>query len=408
MKNVKSRFLRFITFNTQADYDSDSCPSTKAQMEFARVLAAECNEIGLTSIIVSEFGYVYAELPSNIKKKTPVIGFVAHMDTSPDCSGDGVEGVCIPDYDGRDIRLDENTALSSKEFPSLLKYVSDELIVTKGKNLLGADDKAGISEILTAMEYLIENPAIKHGTIKICFTPDEEIGRGTDKFDLELFGADFAYTMDGGEIGELEYKNFNAARAKINITGKSVHPGYSKNIMRNASLIAMEIARQFPEDETPATTEGYEGFYHLSSMTGNVEAAMLDYIVRDFEMTAFERRKAFVADIVAGINEKYGEGAATLNMRDEYYNMEDVLKDKLFVVDLAERAMRSVGVEPKIKAIRGGTDGSRLSFMGLPCPNIFAGGHNFHGPYEYIPVGSMIKACEVIAKIAELAADLEK
>lgn len=409
MTNVKDRFLRLIRYNTQSNHESKTSPSTKNQLDFARILADECVSIGMNDVYADDFGYVYAYLPSNIHDfdRNPVtVGFIAHMDTTPDSSGENVEGISVKNYDGGDIFLNSKLKLSPVEYPHLKNYTGCELIVTNGKTLLGADDKAGIAEILTAVEYLIKNPNIKHVGIKVCFTPDEEIGRGADNFDVKGFGADFAYTVDGGEIGEIEYENFYAARADIEIIGKSIHPGYAKGIMINAGQIAAEFSQIFPQNETPAATGDREGFYHMTSISGNVERANINYIIRDFDKNGFEKRKRFLRNVVQRTNLMHGRELVKLDMRDEYSNMREKLEDKMYIVDLACRAMECVGVAPKIKAIRGGTDGSRLSFMGLPCPNIFTGGHNFHGHFEYIPVESMIKACDTIVKISELAAEI--
>ncbi|WP_341877060.1 peptidase T [Defluviitalea saccharophila] len=404
MDRLVERFIKYVKYNTTSDETSNTCPSTKNQLDFGKVLAEECKAIGLKDVTIDENGYVMAVLPSNCNENVPVIGFIAHMDTSPDMSGKNVNPQIIENYNGEDIVLnkEKNIVLSPKIFPNLAQCAGDTLITTDGTTLLGADNKAGIAEILTAMEYLIQHPEIKHGKICIAFTPDEEIGRGADLFDVNRFGADFAYTIDGGLLGELEYENFNAAQAKITIYGQNVHPGTAKNKMKNAVLIGVQLAQLFPEKEVPAHTDGYEGFYHLNSFNGNVEKVEMVYIIRDFDMDNFNNRKNFVKTAVEKMNALYGNGTVHLELRDQYYNMKEKLEDKMYIVERAFNAMKTVGVEPKIKPIRGGTDGSRLSYMGLPCPNIFTGGDNFHGRYEYISVNSMRKAVEVIVKIAEV------
>lgn len=404
MDRLVERFIKYVKYNTTSDETSNTCPSTKTQLDFGKVLAEECKAIGLKDVTIDENGYVMAVLPSNCNENVPVIGFIAHMDTSPDMSGKNVNPQIIENYNGEDIVLnkEKNIVLSPKIFPNLAQCAGDTLITTDGTTLLGADNKAGIAEILTAMEYLIQHPEIKHGKICIAFTPDEEIGRGADLFDVNRFGADFAYTIDGGLLGELEYENFNAAQAKITIYGQNVHPGTAKNKMKNAVLIGVQLAQLFPEKEVPAHTDGYEGFYHLNNFNGNVEKVEMVYIIRDFDMDNFNNRKNFVKTAVEKMNALYGNGTVHLELRDQYYNMKEKLEDKMYIVERAFNAMKTVGVEPKIKPIRGGTDGSRLSYMGLPCPNIFTGGDNFHGRYEYISVNSMRKAVEVIVKIAEV------
>lgn len=404
--NLIDRFFKYVQYDTQSNEETDLTPSTPGQMAFANDLADELKSMGLQDVLVDDYGYLMATLPANSKGKLPVIGFIAHMDTSPDASGRKVKPQIIRQYDGKDILLNEETGivLSPNNFPELLDYVGQDIICTNGKTLLGADDKAGVAEIVTAMDYLLAHPEIKHGKIRIGFTPDEEIGKGADHFDVAAFGADFAYTMDGGAVGELEYENFNAASAKIVFKGLNVHPGYAKHKMLNACRVAGQFAAMLPRHETPEHTEGYEGFYHLTAVNGTVEEATLNYIIRDHDRDRFERRKKEVEHLVHKINAEYGEGTAVLQMKDQYYNMrEKIDPDNMHVVDLAVKAMEAVGVTPKIKPIRGGTDGARLSFMGLPCPNIFAGGMNFHGRYEYAPIPSMEKAMETIIKIAELA-----
>lgn len=405
MNKVVNNFLEYVKIYTTSDEDSPTCPSTKRQFNLANRLVEQCKQIGLSEVSIDDNGYVTASIMPNCEKIKTTIGFISHIDTSPAVTGENVRPQLL-EYKGGDIVLNENTILSPKEFPSLNDYVGKTIITTDGNTLLGADDKAGIAEIMTAAEYIINNPNIKHGKIRIAFTPDEEIGRGADKFDVEAFGADFAYTVDGGRIGELEYENFNAAKAKIYIHGKNVHPGTAKDTMINSILIAGEFMHMLPENETPAHTDGYEGFYHLDDIVGNVEETKLTYIIRDFDMEKFSKRKDNIMNIVNQLNDKYGKNIITIDLKDEYFNMVEKINEKKYVVDLAFKAMQEVGIEPIIQPIRGGTDGSRLSFMGLPCPNIFTGGHNFHGKYEYIPVYAMEKAVEVIVKIVELSASL--
>lgn len=405
MNKVVNNFLEYVKIYTTSDEDSPTCPSTKRQFNLANKLVEQCKQIGLSEVSIDDNGYVTASIMPNCEKIKTTIGFISHIDTSPAVTGENVRPQLL-EYKGGDIVLNENTILSPKEFPSLNDYVGKTIITTDGNTLLGADDKAGIAEIMTAAEYIINNPNIKHGKIRIAFTPDEEIGRGADKFDVEAFGADFAYTVDGGRIGELEYENFNAAKAKIYIHGKNVHPGTAKDTMINSILIAGEFMHMLPENETPAHTDGYEGFYHLDDIVGNVEETKLTYIIRDFDMEKFSKRKDNIMNIVNQLNDKYGKNIITIDLKDEYFNMVEKINEKKYVVDLAFKAMQEVGIEPIIQPIRGGTDGSRLSFMGLPCPNIFTGGHNFHGKYEYIPVYAMEKAVEVIVKIVELSASL--
>lgn len=401
MKTVTERFLTYVKHHTTSDETSDTFPSTKRQLAFAAFLAKECEAIGLQSVSMDAYGYVTALLPGNTAN-APTIGFISHMDTSPDASGENVLSNIVENYDGKAIPLN-GTVLSPEEFPSLKEYIGQTLITSDGTTLLGADDKAGIAEILTAAEYLLAHPEIPHGAIRIAFTPDEEIGKGVDFFDVDKFHADFAYTLDGGRIGELEYENFNAARAIIRIKGKNVHPGSAKNVMKNAALIGTEIASLLPERETPAKTEGYEGFFHLCSFEGDVTSATLNYIIRDFNADSFEHRKELLRLIVERKNAQYNN-CIELDLRDEYYNMLSQIEPHMKIVSLAKQAMLDCGITPIIQPIRGGTDGARLSFMGLPCPNLFAGGHNFHSNYEYIPVPSMEKAVSMIVRIAELAA----
>lgn len=403
---VIERFLKYVTFDTQSDESTGVTPSTPRQMVFAQYLKTELEELGLKDISLDENGYLFATLPSNVDHEVPVVGFIAHMDTSPDMSGENVKPRIVEKYDGKDIPLcaEENIILSPANFPELLDHVGEDLIVTDGHTLLGADDKAGIAEIVGAVAYLIAHPEIRHGDIRIGFNPDEEIGLGAHKFDVEKFGAKWAYTMDGGEVGELEFENFNAAAAKIRVKGRNVHPGYAKNKMINSLLVANEYASLLPANETPGTTEGYEGFYHLIGMEGEVENTVLSYIVRDHDREKFEARKQALLDYAAQLNEKYGEGTVTVELKDQYYNMRQQVEPLMHIIDIAFAAMQEAGVTPKVKAIRGGTDGAQLSFKGLPCPNIFAGGLNFHGRYEFVPVQSIEKAMNVVVKIAELTA----
>ena len=400
------RFLKYVSFDTQSNEESGVTPSTPGQMVFARFLKEELEALGLEEITLDENGYLFATLPANIDKSVPVVGFIAHMDTSPDMSGKDVSPRIVENYDGKDIVLcaDEQVVLSPARFPELLDHKGEDLIVTNGKTLLGADDKAGIAEIVSAVAYLKEHPEIKHGKIRIGFNPDEEIGLGAHKFNVEQFGCEWAYTMDGGEVGELEFENFNAASAKIVFKGRNVHPGYAKGKMRNAMLTAAEFIRRMPSDETPQTTEGYEGFYHLTGMKGTVEETVLSYIIRDHDRQKFENRKAFVRQLAEELNAENGEGTVTVEVRDQYYNMREKVEPVMHIIDIAKKAIEASGVECRVKAIRGGTDGAQLSFKGLPCPNIFAGGLNFHGRHEFVPVQSMEKAMLTIVKIAELTA----
>ena len=400
---VVDRFLKYVKFDTESSTETGTTPSTPGQMVLARELEKELQEMGLEDISLDEKGYIMATLPANTDKKVPTIGFVAHMDTSPDLTGKDVNPQIVKNYDGKDIILNKelNITLSPNDFPEMQDYIGQDLIVTDGKTLLGADDKAGIAEILTAIKYLKDHPEIKHGKIRIGFTPDEEIGAGADYFDVEKFGCEWAYTMDGGPIGELEYENFNAAGVKINIQGRSVHPGYAKDKMVNALVVANKLVSLLPSNERPEHTTGYEGFYHLTNISGTVDAATVGYIIRDHDREIFEKRKKVMLDTIAFINKLYPD-STTVEIKDQYYNMREKVEPVKHVVDLAFEAMTAVGVTPIVKPIRGGTDGARLSFMGLPCPNIFAGGHNFHGRYEFVPIQSMEKAVQVIVKIAEL------
>ncbi len=406
MSKVVERFLRYVKYDTQSNEESGTTPSTEGQLVFARALKEELEGIGLKEVSLDEKGYLMATLESNLgeDKEVPTIGFIAHMDTSPDMSGENVKTQLIKNYDGGDIVLNEEEGiiLSPLDFPELKDYVGRDIITTDGTTLLGADDKAGIAEIITAMEYLLENPEIKHGRIRIGFTPDEEIGRGADFFDVKKFAADLAYTVDGGPLGELEYENFNAAAARISIKGTSVHPGTAKGKMVNSLLIASELINKLPAEETPAETEGYEGFYHLVSVKGNVEETKLYYIIRDFDKINFIKRKTNLEEIVQDLNKKYDRARIQLKITDQYYNMKEIIENNKEIIDTAYQAMEEIGIRPLITPIRGGTDGARLSYMGLPTPNIFTGGHNFHGKYEFIPVFAMEKAVELIVKIAEL------
>ncbi|MFD1316277.1 peptidase T [Namhaeicola litoreus] len=406
MENILERFLRYVKIDTQSDPESDSCPSTKKQWDLANLIAEELKEIGLQDVSIDKNAYVMATLPSNITYEVPTIGFISHFDTSPDFSGTNVNPQIHQNYDGEDIVLneEENIILSPSYFDDLLLYKGQTIITTDGKTLLGADDKAGITEIVSAMEYLIQHPEIKHGKIRIGFTPDEEIGRGAHLFDVTKFDADWAYTMDGSQIGELEYENFNAASGKVKITGKIVHPGYAKGKMINSMLIASKFIQALPDNEVPEHTEGYEGFFHLTNVKGDVESTELHYIIRDHDRKLFEKRKDLFRTIAEKLNKNLKQDLVKVEIKDQYYNMREKVEPLMHIVDIAEEAMKIVGIKPLIKAIRGGTDGSQLSYKGLPCPNIFAGGHNFHGRYEYVPLESMQKATEVIVKIAELTA----
>lgn len=403
--NITERFLNYTQFDTQSAEESESVPSTPKQLIFAEYLKKELEHEGLTEVEMDEKGYIYATLPSNIKKDVPTIGFISHYDTSPDCSGANIKPRIVKNYDGKDIVLSEGIVSSPRKFPELLQHVGEDLIVTDGTTLLGADDKAGIAEIVQAMCYLRDHDEVKHGKIRVAFNPDEEIGMGAHHFDVEKFGCQWAYTMDGGDVGELEFENFNAASARIYIKGVSVHPGYAKDKMVNANRLAAEFAAMLPDNETPETTEGYQGFYHLIGMQSSTEFGKLTYIIRDHDRNKFEERKRFVKQCADRMNEKYGEGTVTAEVNDQYYNMKEKIEpDAMHVIDLVLHAMQEAGVAPKVKPIRGGTDGAQLSFKGLPCPNIFAGGINFHGPYEFVPVQSMEKAMMVVVKICELTA----
>lgn len=407
--DITNRFLNYTQFDTQSAEDAATVPSTPKQLVFARYLADELRREGLSEVTLDDKGYIYATLEASVEEgdrcgagTVPTIGFIAHYDTSPDCSGANIRPRMVKDYDGTDIVLDEGIVLSPERFPELLTHKGEDLIVTDGHTLLGADDKAGIAEIVQAMVYLKAHPEIKHGKIRVAFNPDEEIGLGAHHFDVRRFGCDWAYTMDGGEVGELEYENFNAASAKFHINGVSVHPGYAKGKMKNAGVLATELAAMFPADERPETTEGYEGFYHLTAMEAHTERATLSYIIRDHDRDRFEARKRFVQEVAEAMNQRHGEGTVSVEVNDQYYNMKEMVAPHMHIIDLAMEAMRDCGVEPRVKPIRGGTDGAQLSFKGLPCPNLFAGGLNFHGPYEFVPVQSMEKAMRVIVNICKL------
>jgi len=402
--DITERFLNYTKFDTQSSEESDSVPSTSKQLIFAEYLKKELEDEGLSDVEMDDKGYIYATLKSNTKKDTPTIGFISHYDTSPDCSGANINARIVSNYDGGDIILSDGIVSSPGKFPELKSHIGEDLIVTDGHTLLGADDKAGIAEIIQAMCWLRDHDEIKHGDIRIAFNPDEEIGMGAHHFDVERFGCDWAYTMDGGDLGDLEYENFNAASAKIHIKGISVHPGYAKGKMVNANMLAVEFASLLPADETPETTEGYEGFYHLIGVKANTEDATLSYIIRDHDRKRFEKRKDFIERCVDEMNEKYGKGTLTAEMKDQYYNMKEKIDPNMHVIDIVVKAMQDCGVAPKVEPIRGGTDGAQLSFKGLPCPNIFAGGVNFHGPYEFVSIQVMEKAMQVIIKICELTA----
>ena len=402
--NITDRFLKYVAFCTTSDENTGLTPSTPGQMVFARYLVDELKSIGLADAAVDENGYVFATLPATTDAPKPTIGFIAHMDTSPDMSGKHIQPRIVSNYDGGDIVLnaEDDCVLSPKQFSELTQYVGQDLIVTNGRTLLGADDKAGIAEIVNAVEFLLQHPEIEHGKVRIAFTPDEEIGQGPHHFDVAKFAADWAYTMDGGEIGELEYENFNAASAKVTVKGRNVHPGYAKHKMLNSMRVAQQFVGMLPRLETPEHTEGYEGFYHLVGINGNVEQTVLSYIIRDHDRARFESRKDEMRHLVKKINAEYGEGTAAVELKDQYYNMREKIEPVMYIIDLAVQAMERAGVKPNVRPIRGGTDGAQLSFMGLPCPNIFAGGHNFHGRYEFVPIQSMQKASEVILNIIEM------
>ena len=411
MQHIIDRFISYVIIDTESDSSSETTPSTKKQWNLANKLVEELKSIGMHEVTIDEKAYIMATLPSNVDHEVPTIGFISHFDTTPDFTGANVKPQIIANYDGKDIVLntEHNIVLSPKYFKDLLQYKGQTLITTDGTTLLGADDKAGITEIMTAMEFLIKNPEIKHGKIRVGFTPDEEIGRGAHHFDVEKFGCDWAYTMDGSQVGELEYENFNAAGAKITFKGKSVHPGYAKGKMINSMLIANNFINELPKGETPQETRGYEGFFHVHHLTGSIEETVLELIIRDHSKSKFIKRKELIAKIAQKFNKKFakqfGEDIVIAEIKDQYYNMKEKVLPVKHIVDIAENAMKQLGIKPLIKPIRGGTDGCQLSYKGLPCPNIFAGGHNFHGKYEYVPVESMQKAVDVIIKIAELTAN---
>ena len=406
MNKLIDRFLKYVTFETTSNEESGVTPSTPGQMVLAKYLKEELESLGLQEVFLDDNGYLYATLPANTDKQVPVVGFIAHMDTAPDMSGKNVTPRIVQNYDGGNIVLNsaENIVLSPEQFPELKNHIGEDLIVTDGNTLLGADDKAGIAEIISGVEYLMQHPEIKHGKVRIAFNPDEEIGLGAHKFDVERFGCDFSYTFDGGEVGELEFENFNAAAAKLTFTGRNVHPGTAKNKMINSIRVANHFVAMLPSHETPEHTEGYEGFYHIISFNGTVEQTVVNYIIRDHSRERFESRKREFQHLTNKINSEYGEGTLKLELRDQYYNMREKIEPVMYVIDIAKEAMLAAGVEPVVKAIRGGTDGAQLSFNGLPCPNIFAGGMNMHGRFEYVPIPSMEKAMKVVVKIAELTA----
>ncbi len=402
--NITDRFLHYVSFHTTSDETTGTTPSTPGQMVLARAIRDELVKMGMEDVTLDDNGYLMATLPANTDENKPVIGFIAHMDTAPDASGKDIRPFIVENYQGGDIMLnaEKNIVLEVEKYPEIKHYIGNDIICTDGTTLLGADDKAGVAEIITAMEYLLQHPEIKHGKVRIGFTPDEEIGQGADYFDVQSFGADWAYTMDGGAVGELEYENFNAAGCKVIIKGVNVHPGMAYGKMKNAMLIANEFVSLMPQAETPACTQGYQGFYHIVGMEGTVEEARLNYIIRDHDRKRFEDRKQFVQALAGKLNDKYGEGTVVVELRDQYYNMLEKIQPVMHVVELAKKAMAEAGVAPKVQPIRGGTDGARLSFEGLPCPNIFAGGENFHSRFEYLPIQSMEKAMQVILKIIEL------
>ena len=402
--NITERFLKYVSFDTQSSEETGTTPSTQKQMVFAKVLHDELIKEGLQDVELDSLGYLYATLPSNTSKSIPTIGFISHLDTSPDASGTNVKPQIINNYDGKDITLSADKVLSPKQFPELLDHIGDDIITTDGTTLLGADDKSGIAAIVEAMVYLQKHPEIEHGKIRIAFNPDEEIGMGAHHFNVEKFGCEFAYTIDGSECGEIEFENFNAASAKITVFGRSVHPGSAKGKMINAGRIATEIVQMLPQSETPETTEGYEGFYHLTSISGSCTEANLSFIIRDHSTEKFQERKQTVSRIVDTINQRYGNGTATLTLTDQYYNMRKQVEPQMYIIDIARQAITEAGMTPKIKAIRGGTDGAQLSFMGLPCPNIFAGGINFHGPYEFLPIQSLERVKQTIINICKITA----
>ena len=404
---ITERFLKYVSFDTQSSEETGTTPSTKKQMVFAEVLRDELISEGLQDVELDSLGYIYATLPSNTSKSIPTIGFISHLDTSPDASGTNVKPQITYNYNGKDITLSADKVLSPKQFPELLDHIGEDIITTDGTTLLGADDKSGIAAIVEAMVYLQKHPEIEHGPIRIAFNPDEEIGMGAHHFNVEKFGCKFAYTIDGSECGEIEFENFNAAAAIITVTGRSVHPGSAKDKMINAGRIATEIVQMLPQSEIPETTEGYEGFYHLTSISGNCTEANLSFIIRDHSTEKFQERKRVITRIVETINQRYGNGTATLTLTDQYYNMRKQVEPQMYIIDIACQAIKEAGMLPKIKAIRGGTDGAQLSFMGLPCPNIFAGGINFHGPYEFLPIQSLERVKQTIINICTITAQYE-
>lgn len=406
--DIVDRFLKYVSFDTQSSEQATTTPSTAKQMDLARYLRDELTALGLQDVALDEMGYLYATLPANTEARIPTIGFIAHMDTSPDCSGQHVRPRIVERYDGSDIRLNDHTVSSPKKFPELLAHLGEDLIVTDGTTLLGADDKAGVAEIVSACEYLLAHPEIKHGRIRVGFNPDEEIGMGAHHFDVEKFGCDFAYTMDGGDVGEIEFENFNAASAKVTVNGCSVHTGYAKGKMVNAARVAAELLALMPEAETPEHTEGYEGFFHMTSIQGSCERAELSFILRDHDRVLFERRKQRMQAWVDQLNKKYGEGVVELVLKDQYYNMREKVEPRMYIIDIARQAIEEAGMTPVVRAIRGGTDGAQLSFKGLPCPNLFAGGINFHGPHEFLPVPSLTKAMQTIVNICRITAERMK
>lgn len=406
--NIQERFINYTKFDTQSSEESESVPSTSKQLIFAKYLKEELEREGLEDVEMDEMGYIYATLPANTKDDIPTIGFISHYDTSPDCSGANVKPSIVSNYDGTDIELSPGIVSSPKKFPELLNHIGEDLIVTDGTTLLGADDKAGIAEIMQAMCYLRDNKEIKHGKIRVAFNPDEEIGKGAHNFNVEKFGCEWAYTIDGGDLGDLEFENFNAASGKVSIKGVSVHPGYAKSKMINANRLATEFANMLPADETPEETEGYEGFYHLLGIESGTECAKMNYIIRDHDRGRFEDRKVFFKRCADKMNEKYGEGTVTAVVSDQYYNMKEKISPNMHVIDIVLKAMQECDVPPKVEPIRGGTDGAQLSFKGLPCPNIFAGGVNFHGPYEFVSIQVMEKAMQVIVKICEITSSYNK
>ena len=406
--NIQERFINYTKFDTQSSEESESVPSTSKQLIFAKYLKEELEREGLEDVEMDEMGYIYATLPANTKDDIPTIGFISHYDTSPDCSGANVKPSIVSNYDGTDIELSPGIVSSPKKFPELLNHIGEDLIVTDGTTLLGADDKAGIAEIMQAMCYLRDNKEIKHGKIRVAFNPDEEIGKGAHNFNVEKFGCEWAYTIDGGDLGDLEFENFNAASGKVSIKGVSVHPGFAKGKMITANRLATEFATLLPADETPEETEGYEGFYHLLGIESGTECAKMNYIIRDHDRGRFEDRKVFFKRCADKMNEKYGEGTVTAVVSDQYYNMKEKISPNMHVIDIVLKAMQECDVPPKVEPIRGGTDGAQLSFKGLPCPNIFAGGVNFHGPYEFVSIQVMEKAMQVIVKICEITSSYNK